>query len=79
MTLATWVDDKTIKVTVINGREARAIKRQQNKLVGKLQRKPSHCKNKIDHGTGRLVIGDVRGYLPGYVGSKEARTATATA
>jgi transposase len=98
MTLATWADDKTIEVTIINGREARAIKRQRNKSVGKIQRKLSHCKNGsrkhrrltaakkktkarakaqlrdfnhqvtrkaakhvIDHGTGRLVIGDVRG------------------
>jgi len=98
MTLATWADDKTIKVTIINGREARAIKRQRNKSVGKIQRKLSRCKNGsrrhrrltaakkktkaranahlrdfnhqvsrkaakhvIDHDTGRLVIGDVRG------------------
>jgi len=98
MTLATWVDDKTIDVTIINGREARAIKRQRNKSVGKIQRKLSRCKSGsrkhrrlvaakkktkarakaqlwdfnhqvsrkaakhvIDHGTGRLVIGDVRG------------------
>ncbi|CAG4927823.1 unnamed protein product, partial [Acidithrix sp. C25] len=30
MALVTWVDDKTIDVTIINGREARAIKRQRN-------------------------------------------------
>ena len=34
MTLATWVDDTTIDVTIINGREGRAIKRQRNKSVG---------------------------------------------
>ncbi|MHB8319955.1 MAG: RNA-guided endonuclease InsQ/TnpB family protein [Acidimicrobiales bacterium] len=98
MTLATWVDNKTIDITIINGREARAVKRQRNKSVGKLQRKLSRCKNGsrkyrrlvaakkkvkasaraqlrdfnhqvsrkaadhvIAHGTGRLVIGDVRG------------------
>ena len=98
MTLATWADDKIIKITIINGREARAIKRQRNKSVGKIQRQLSRCKNGsrkhrrlvaakkkvkarakaqlrdfnhqvsrkaakhvIDHDTGRLVIGDVRG------------------
>jgi putative transposase len=45
MTLATWVDDKTIDVTIINGREARAVKRQRNKSVGQIQRKLAHCKN----------------------------------
>lgn len=45
MALATWVDEKAIDVTIINGREARAVKRQRNKSVGKLQRKLSHCKN----------------------------------
>jgi putative transposase len=44
MALATWVDDKTIDVTIINGREARAIKRQRNKVIGKLQHKISNCK-----------------------------------
>ncbi len=44
MGLATWVDDKTIDVTIINGREARAIKRQRNKAVGQLQHKISRCK-----------------------------------
>jgi len=38
MTLATWADDKTICVTIINGREGRAIKRLRNKAVGSLQR-----------------------------------------
>ncbi|MHB8264143.1 MAG: RNA-guided endonuclease InsQ/TnpB family protein [Acidimicrobiales bacterium] len=98
MTLATWVDDKTVDVTIINGREARAVKRQRNKSVGQLQHKISRCKNGsrkharlvtakkkaktrakaqfrdfnhqvsrkaadhvIAHGTGRLVVGDVRG------------------
>jgi putative transposase len=45
MALATWVDDKTIDVTVVNGREGRAIKRQRNKSVGRLQRKCSRTKN----------------------------------
>ncbi|EQD73482.1 transposase, IS605 OrfB family, partial [mine drainage metagenome] len=45
MALATWVDDKTIDVTIINGREAPAIKRQRNKAVGQLQHKISKCKN----------------------------------
>jgi putative transposase len=44
MALASWVDDKTIDVTVINGREARAIKRQRNKSVGSIQKKLSRCK-----------------------------------
>ncbi|MHB8290312.1 MAG: nuclease/transposase family protein, partial [Acidimicrobiales bacterium] len=98
MALATWVDEQTIDVTIINGREARAIKRQRNKAVGGLQRKLSKTKNGsrkhrrlvaarkrtkgkarlqlrdfdhqvarraanhvIDHKTGRLVAGDVRG------------------
>ena len=45
MALATWVDDTTIDVTIINGREGRAIKRQRNKSVGQIQRKISRCKN----------------------------------
>ena len=45
MALATWVDEGTIDVTVINGREARAIKRQRNKATGGLQRKMSKTKN----------------------------------
>jgi putative transposase len=45
MALATWVDTTTIDITIINGREARAIKRQRNKAVGQLQRKISRCKN----------------------------------
>ncbi|MHB8190193.1 MAG: hypothetical protein ACYDHP_07210 [Ferrimicrobium sp.] len=45
MALATWVDDKTIDVTTINGREGRAIKRQRNKAVGQLQRKIDRCKS----------------------------------
>ena len=45
MTLATWVDDTTIDVTIINGREGRAIKRQRNKSVGVIQRKLSKAKN----------------------------------
>ena len=42
--LATWVDDKTVDVTIVNGRQARAIKRQRNKAVCQLQRKISKCK-----------------------------------
>ncbi len=98
MALATYVDARTIDVTIINGREARAIKRQRNKAVGALQRKLSRTKNGsrkhrrlvaakkrikgkvrlalrdfdhqvarkaathvIEHATGRIVIGDVRG------------------
>jgi putative transposase len=45
MALASWVDDKTIDITIINGREARAIKRQRNKSVGSIQKKLSRCKN----------------------------------
>ena len=45
MALATFVDDRTIDVTIINGRERRAIKRQRNKAVGALQRKLSRTKN----------------------------------
>ena len=44
MTLATWMDEQTICVTIINGREARAIKRQRNKSVGQIQHKISRCK-----------------------------------
>ena len=43
MTLATWSDERTISVTVINGR-GRATKRSRNKAVGSLQRKISRCK-----------------------------------
>ncbi len=39
MALATWEDDHTITVTIINGREARSVKRQRNKAVAELQRK----------------------------------------
>jgi putative transposase len=45
MALATWADESTIEVTVINGREARAIKRGRNKAVGKIQKKLSKMKN----------------------------------
>jgi putative transposase len=38
MALATWADDSTIDVTIINGREGRAIKRLRNKSVGSLQK-----------------------------------------
>ncbi|MDA8400513.1 MAG: transposase [Actinomycetota bacterium] len=98
MALATFLDDRTIDVTIINGREARAIKRQRNKAVGALQKKLSKTKNGsrkhrrlvaatkrvkgkarltlrdfdhqvarkaanhvIEHRSGRLVVGDVRG------------------
>ena len=49
MALATWVDEKTIDVTIINGREGRAIKRLRNKSVGKLQHKLSKAKNGSKH------------------------------
>ncbi|MHB1891923.1 MAG: RNA-guided endonuclease InsQ/TnpB family protein [Candidatus Dormibacteria bacterium] len=45
MALAAWADERTIEVTVINGREARAIKRGRNKAVGKIQKKLSKMKN----------------------------------
>lgn len=44
MTLATWSDEHTISVTVINGREGRAIKRLRNKSVASLQRKTDRTK-----------------------------------
>ena len=49
MALATWADARTIDVTVINGREARAIKRLRNKSVGALQHKISRAKNGSKH------------------------------
>ena len=45
MALATWANERTIDITVINGREGRAIKRLRNKSVGALQRKVSRTKN----------------------------------
>ncbi len=45
MALATWVDEQTIDVTIINGRDARAIKRGRNKATGSLQQKLSKTKN----------------------------------
>jgi len=45
MALATWTDERTIEVTVINGREGRAIKRRRNKAVGAVQKKLSKMKN----------------------------------
>jgi putative transposase len=42
-TLAHYADEKTISVTVINGREGRAIKQRRNKTVGALQRQLSRC------------------------------------
>ncbi|MHB8246970.1 MAG: nuclease/transposase family protein [Acidimicrobiales bacterium] len=45
MALATWTDEGTIDVTIVNGREGRAIKRGRNKAVGALQHKISRCKN----------------------------------
>jgi putative transposase len=44
MALATWADDSTIDVTVINGREGRAIKRLRDKSVGSLQKKIERSK-----------------------------------
>ena len=43
MTLATRQDDGSIDITVINGREARAIKRGRAKTIGKLDRQMSRC------------------------------------
>ncbi len=45
MALAAWVDDHTIYVTIINGREGQSIKRWRNKSVGVTQRKLSKAKN----------------------------------
>ncbi len=39
------MDETTIDITIINGREARAIRRQRNKALGGLQRKLSKTKN----------------------------------
>ena len=44
MALATWTDKHTIDVTIINGREGRAIKRLRNKSVGTLQHKLNKAK-----------------------------------
>ena len=44
MALATWADDSTIEVTVINGREGRAMKRLRNKAVCSLQKKIERTK-----------------------------------
>ncbi len=45
MVLATWAGERTIDVTVINGREGRAVKRLRNRSAGALQRKISRAKN----------------------------------
>lgn len=45
MALATWADDHTIEVTVVNGREGRAVKRWRNKSVGSLQKKIARTKD----------------------------------
>ena len=45
MALATWLDETTIVVTNINGREGRAINRQRNKSICQIQLKISRCKN----------------------------------
>ena len=45
MALATWLDETTIVVTIINGREGRAINRQRNKSICQIQLKISRCKN----------------------------------
>ena len=55
MALATWVDEKTVDVTVINGREGRSIKRQRNKAIGQLQRTISKCKS-VSRKHHRLVM-----------------------
>ncbi|MHB1640585.1 MAG: zinc ribbon domain-containing protein [Candidatus Dormibacteria bacterium] len=45
MALASWVGERTIEVTVINGREARAVKRRRNKGVGAIQKRLSRMKD----------------------------------
>ena len=45
MALASWVGERTIEVTVINGREARAVKRCRNKAVGAIQKRLSRMKD----------------------------------
>ncbi len=49
MALASWVDEQTIDVTIINGRESRAIKQLRNKSVGSLQTKLSKANNDSKH------------------------------
>ena len=49
MTLATWVDEHNIDVTIINGKEGRAIKRLRNKSVASIQQKLSRTKNGSRH------------------------------
>ena len=45
MALASWSDEKTIEVMIINGREGRAIKRLRNKAIGSIQKKLAETKN----------------------------------
>ena len=45
MALATWTDQRTIEVTIINGMEGRAIKRLRNKGISSIQKKLSKTKN----------------------------------
>ncbi|MGC8626150.1 MAG: zinc ribbon domain-containing protein [Acidimicrobiales bacterium] len=59
MVLATWADERTIDVTVINGREGRAIKRLRNKAVCSLQKKISRAKLGSRHHR-RLVMAKKR-------------------
>ena len=47
--MASWVDEHTIDVTIINGRESRAIKQLRNKSVGSLQTKLSKANNDSKH------------------------------
>ena len=49
MALATWVDEHNIDVTIINGKEGRAIKRLRNKSVASIQQKISRTKNGSRH------------------------------
>ena len=44
MALATWLDETTIVVTNINGREGRAINRQRNKSICQIQLKISRAR-----------------------------------
>jgi len=45
MALATWADKHTIDVTIINGKESRAIKWLRNKSIAAIQRKLARTKN----------------------------------
>jgi hypothetical protein len=44
MAIAGWLDERTIDVTVINGREGRAIERRRNRAMGATQKELSTMK-----------------------------------